>query len=113
MDGNGKRSSVPPRKAVIATRDKRSIRVNDFSGPIGPVADGRIQVITLRAPNVEPMERPPQMPPLLCRRLYLVRSRERAQSQELSQFWFQWPFRLRLPARRPSGRIGIDQSPFF
>jgi len=29
----GKCSSVPPRKAVIAGREERSIRVNDFSGP--------------------------------------------------------------------------------
>jgi hypothetical protein len=37
IGGNRDRPSVPPRKAVIAGRDERSIRVNDFSGPTGPV----------------------------------------------------------------------------
>jgi len=73
MDGNGKRSSVPRRKAVIATRDERSIRVSDFSGPTGSIADhGRIGVITLPAPDVEPVERPPEILPLLGRRLYIL-----------------------------------------
>ena len=54
---NGDRSSVPPREAVIAGRDNRSIRVSDFSGPTGSVADhGRIRIITLPAPDVEPVE---------------------------------------------------------
>jgi hypothetical protein len=77
ISGNGKRSSVPARKAVIAGREERSIRVSDFSGPTGSIADGRIRVFSLPALHVEPVERPPEILPLFGRRLYLLALRFR------------------------------------
>ena len=95
--GKGKRPSVPPGKAVTATRDERSIRVNDFSGPTDSIADrGRIRVFIPPAPDVEPAERPPEILPLLGRRLYLLALRFRFLGARLS----------RLPVR-------VDQAPLL
>jgi hypothetical protein len=45
-----------PGKQLSPLETSNSIRVSDFSGPTDSITDGRIRVITLPAPNVEPVD---------------------------------------------------------
>jgi hypothetical protein len=80
MGGNGKRFSGAAGKAIAAARYNRFVRVSDFYAPTGSVADPRIAVIRLPAPDVELVERFAESVPLPGRRLYLLGLRKRWQS---------------------------------